>query len=65
MRKFAFAALLAATTGAQAQYTFLLKYPDGSLQICPATDFAFNYDTVTVNVQNCMLDKIFSGNFDG
>ena len=65
MRKFACAALLAVTTAAQAQYTFILKYPDGTAQVCPSTGFSMNFDTVMVNVQDCMLDRVFSSNFGG
>jgi hypothetical protein len=65
MRKFACAVLLAITTAAQAQYTFVLNYPDGSTQVCPSTGFSMNFDTVSVNVQDCVLDKVFSSNFGG
>jgi len=65
MRKIVFAALLAATGGAHAQYTFLLKYPDGSLQICPSTGFTIGFDTINADVTDCKLDKIFGDKFGG
>jgi len=64
MRTIVFAALLAATGGAQAQYTFLLKYPDGSLQVCPSTGFSIGFDTVSVDVTDCKLDTVFHSSFE-
>lgn len=64
MRKIVFAALLAATGGAHAGYTVLLKYPDGSLQMCPSTGFTIGFDTISADVTDCKLDKIFGSNFD-
>ena len=65
MRKIVFAALLAATSGAHAQYTFLLKYPDGSLQVCPSTGFSIGFDTISADVTDCKLDQVFRDGFGG
>ena len=65
MRTIVFAALLAATGGAHAQYTFVLKYPDGTLQVSPSTGFTIGFDTVNVDVTNCTLDTVFKNNFGG
>lgn len=65
MRKILFAALLAVTGGVQAQYTFLLKYPDGSLQVCPSTGFSIGFDTISADVTECKLDEVFKDGFGG
>jgi hypothetical protein len=65
MRKLALAVLLAAVNSASAQYTFVLRFPDGSAQICASTGFIMDFATITANVQDCVLDKVFSNGFGG
>jgi hypothetical protein len=65
MRKLALAALLAAVNSASAQYVFVLKFPDGSSEICPGTGFTIDFATITANVQDCALDKVFKNGFGG
>ena len=65
MRKLALAALLAAVNSANAQYTFVLRFPDGSAQICPSSGFTMDFATITANVQDCVLDKVFANSFGG
>ena len=45
-------------------YTFLLKFPDGSLEICPATGFAIGFPEINVDVVTCVADKVFGGTFE-
>jgi hypothetical protein len=46
-------------------YTFLLRFPDGSLEICPATGFAIGFPEIDVDVVSCMSDKLFGDAFGG
>lgn len=64
MRKLLFAALLAATGSASAQYTFLLRFPDGSAQVCSANSFVMDFATITADVQQCVLDEVFGNGFE-
>lgn len=46
-------------------YTFLLKFPDGSLEICPATGFSIGFPEITVDAVSCTADKVFGDAFGG
>lgn len=65
MRKLLFAALLVVAQSASAQYTFVLRFPDGSAQVCASTSFVMDFATITADVQNCVLDKVFKDGFGG
>jgi len=64
MKTLVLAALVAAASP-PAPYTFLLHFPDGSLEMCPATSFAIGFPDVNVQVQDCVPDKVFRNGFDG
>ena len=68
MKKWLFAGIMlsaAANAATPAPYTFLLHFPDGSLEICTASDFSIGFPQSDVTVQGCLPDAIFSGTFDG
>ena len=65
MKILALAGLLAAANPAPPPYTFLLHFPDGSLEICPANSFSIGFPTVDVQVQSCVSDKVFANGFEG
>jgi hypothetical protein len=54
-----------AVATAAAPYTFLLKFPDGSLEICPATGFLIGFPEINVDVVSCTADKVFGDAFGG
>ncbi|HZP64922.1 MAG TPA: hypothetical protein VFB32_01315 [Rudaea sp.] len=65
MRKLVLAmSLLMFSAAADAGYTFLLTFPDGSIEVCPSPGFVINYPTVNVQVESCMPDSIFGNGFD-
>ena len=67
MKKWLLAGIMlsaAANAATPAPYTFLLHFPDGSIEVCPATDFSIGFPQSDVSVQGCLPDKIFSGTFD-
>jgi hypothetical protein len=57
--------LLLVSPAAGAQYAVTLHFPDHSIEVCAATDFALNYLMVNVDVVECTPDRIFSGNMGG
>lgn len=54
-----------AAVAATPPYTFLLKFPDGSLEICPATGFSIGFPEINVDVVSCVADKLFGDSFGG
>ena len=67
MKKWFFAGVMlsaAANAATPAPYTFLLHFPDGSIEICAATDFQIGFPQSDLAVQSCVPDKVFSGTFD-
>lgn len=55
----------AVNTTAPPPYTFLLKFPDGSLEICPSTGFSIGLSVIDVDVVSCVADKVFADHFGG
>ena len=54
----------AAAAAATPPYTFLLRFPDGSVEICPATGFAIGFPEINVDVVSCVSDKVFGSTFE-
>jgi len=60
------AANAASATGTTAPaYMFLLRFPDGSIEVCPATSFSIGFPQVDVQVQSCAPDLVFGDQFGG
>ena len=55
----------AAIVTALPAYTTLIHFPDGSLEICPTTDFSFGFPQIDIQAVDCLADKLFVGNFGG
>ena len=53
------------TTQTVTPYTFILHFPDSSIEICYSTGFAFNYPAPSdIEVQDCVGDDIFKNGFE-
>jgi hypothetical protein len=57
--------LLLASSGAVAEYTLTLNFPDKSVEICTSPGYQVGYLEMTVNVTECNVDTIFIGNMGG
>ena len=69
MKTLVLAGLLATSASAAVNstppYTFFLKFPDGSLEVCPSTGFQIGFTEINVDVLDCKPDKVFGDAFGG
>ena len=70
MKTLVLAGLLATSASAAVNstpppYTFLLRFPDGSLEVCPSTGFQIGFTEINVDVLDCKPDKVFGDAFGG
>ena len=59
------ASAAASATSTPPPYRFLLRFPDGSLEVCGSTGFSIGFPDSNVDVTDCQPDKLFFDRFGG